>query len=273
MKMNNIINKVCVVGLGYIGLPTAVIIASNGTITIGCDTNRRIVSSINACKSPISEPNVEEALKDAVSKGTLKAQEIPCEADIFIIAVPTPLSVEKKEPDLQYVFDAVKSICPFLKEGNLVIIESTIPVGTTDKASELISQERPDLITPKEGHKLHNIFIAHCPERVLPGNIMVEIEKNDRVIGGITPKCAALAKDLYDQFVTGNCLIATSARSAELTKLAENSFRDVNIAFANELSVICDSSGIDVWEIIKLANRHPRVNIFESALYKLGVTA
>lgn len=261
--MSEHVYTACVVGLGYIGLPTAITLASNGINTVGCDINLETVNAINGCKSPIVEPKIEEALTQAIIEGNLRAQQHPCRAEIFIIAVPTPLSEKTKEPDLTYVLGAIRSICGLLKVGDLIIIESTIPVGSTDEIAKLISKQRPELVVPTEGCDHQDIYIAHCPERVLPGDIMRELTENDRVIGGITPRCAVAAKKLYERFVLGECIVASSARTAELTKLAENSYRDINIAFANELSIICDTSKIDVWEVIRLANRHPRVDILQ----------
>lgn len=261
--MKEVMHTVCVLGLGYIGLPTAITLASHGIKTTGCDINQETVDLINVGQCPIVEPEISEALIKVLADERLHAQRNPSAADTFIIAVPTPLIQSTKEPDLTYVFNAVRSICKLLKVGDLIIIESTVPVGTTDEVAKFISKERPDLVVPTEDCDYQELFIAHCPERVLPGNIMRELIKNDRVIGGITPRCAAAAKKLYERFVEGECIVASSAKAAELTKLAENSFRDVNIAFANELSIICDRSEINVWEVIKLANRHPRVDILQ----------
>ncbi len=253
--------KICVVGLGYIGLPTAVVIAKTGIHTIGVDIDQRIVEAINSGNAHVSEPNLGNALNEALKKGFFKAFTVPTVADVFIIAVPTPLTAEEKKPDLSFVRSATKSICPHLKAGDLIILESTVPVGTTERMLSWISEERPDLQIPNNEGLLQDIFVAFCPERVLPGRIMDEIISNDRVIGGITRECAERARSLYRNFVSGECVIASHSRVAELTKLSENSFRDVNIAFANELSMICGELKVDIWEVLKLANRHPRVNM------------
>lgn len=239
-------------GLGYIGLPTAVVFAQTGRMVIGVDVNEHIVSQINQGKSPIDEPDITQALLQAVSSGKFFATQTPEPADVFIIAVPTPL-LKNNQPDLSYIKNAIKMIAPLLKQGNLVVLESTSPIGTTEQVYQWLNKERADL---------PEIYLAYCPERVLPGNIMQEIFRNDRIIGGISPKSTEQAVSLYQLFVTGQC-IATDSRTAEMCKLTENSFRDVNIAFANELSMLCDQFSIDVWELIRLANLHPRVNILQ----------
>jgi len=245
--------KVVIMGLGYIGLPTAALIASKGIQVHGVDVNEKVVKTINEGQVHIVEPDLEGLVNHVVKKGYLKASTQPQEADVFLIAVPTPFKDDYR-PDLSYVKSAIKMIIPYFKEGNLVIVESTSPIGTTEKMFNLIFQERPDL----EG----KIYMAYCPERVLPGKILYELEHNDRVIGGINPESTKKAKEFYALFVKGE-LFETDAKTAEMCKLVENAYRDVNIAFANELSLICEKAGINVWELIKLANRHPRVNILQ----------
>ena len=252
-------NKVSVVGLGYIGLPTAAVIASRGVEVIGVDVSQHAVDTINQGKIHIVEPDLDMLVQSAVTTGKLRATIEPEPADVFLIAVPTPFSNGYK-PDVSYIEAAVKKIAPVLQKGNLVILESTSPVGTTEKISEWMSEIRADLSFPHQNNEQADIYIAHCPERVLPGYVIQELVTNDRVIGGLTPRCAEQAKDLYQLFVKANCIV-TDSRTAEMAKLTENSFRDVNIAFANELSIICDKLKINVWELIQLANRHPRVNI------------
>lgn len=240
-------------GLGYIGLPTAALIAGNKTKVNGVDVNPKVVETINKGKVHIVEPDLEAAVSKAVKEGYLQAHLEPKEADAYLIVVPTPFK-EKNEPDISYVEAATKAILPLLKEGDLYIIESTSPIGTTEKMRDLIFGSRPEL----EG-KIH---MAYCPERVLPGNVMYELVHNDRVIGGIDAESTERAVAFYAAYVTGE-LHKTNARTAEMCKLVENSSRDVQIAFANELSLICDKADINVWELIKLANRHPRVNILQ----------
>jgi UDP-N-acetyl-D-mannosaminuronic acid dehydrogenase len=253
---------VSVIGLGYIGLPTSVMLASRGVDVIGVDKNKKIVDIINQGKIHIVEPELDILVREVVKKNQLKAVIEPEKADVFIVAVPTPFK-DNYKPDLSYIKSASKAIAPLLEKGNLVILESTSPVGTTEKMMEWMKKERPDLNFPEFGNSNHyDISIAHCPERVLPGQVILELVENDRIIGGITNRCAEKARDLFKIFVKSDCLI-TDCRTAELSKLVENSFRDVNIAFANELSLICDKLDINVWEIIKLANRHPRVNILK----------
>lgn len=251
------------IGMGYIGLPTAAAFASAGKKVIGVDINQAAVDTINQGKIHIVEPDLDDVVKTAVATGHLRATTVPEAADAFLIAVPTPFKGDH-EPDVSYVEAAVRSIAPVLKQGDLVILESTSPVGTTEDVAQWLSEERPDLIPPPFNvqNPVLNINLAYCPERVLPGKIMQELVNNDRVIGGITPRCSERAIELYQTFVKGEC-IPTTARTAEMCKLTENSFRDVNIAFANELSIICDKLDINVWELIKLANRHPRVNILQ----------
>ena len=253
--------KISVVGLGYIGLPTASIFASRGKTVVGVDVNLHAVQTINQGKIHIVEPGLADIVRQAVTKGLLRAVTEPEPADAFLIAVPTPFK-EGHQPDLSYIESATKLIAPVLKKGDLVILESTSPVGTTERMAEWLAKARPDLSFPQNTGENSDICIAHCPERVLPGKILHELVHNDRVIGGITPRCSEVAAKLYRIFVEGECIL-TNSRTAEMCKLTENSFRDVNIAFANELSIICDKQGIDVWELIRLANRHPRVNILQ----------
>ncbi|CAM3880608.1 UDP-N-acetyl-D-mannosamine dehydrogenase [Rheinheimera salexigens] len=252
-------SRVSVIGLGYIGLPTAAVIASRGVEVIGIDVSEHAVNTINQGKVHIVEPDLDMLVQAAVTTGKLRASLIPEPAEAFLIAVPTPFK-EGKVPDLSFIEIALKTIAPVIEKGNLIILESTSPVGTTDKISQWLAELRPDLVMPHQDMDHADVFIAHCPERVLPGRVLQELVSNDRIIGGITDRCAQRAIDLYSLFVRGDC-IKTNARTAEMAKLTENSFRDVNIAFANELSMICDHLKINVWELIKLANRHPRVNI------------
>ena len=252
-------NKICVIGLGYIGLPTAAVFARSGIEVIGVDVNPNVVDMINTGKAHIVEADLDELLHSVIENGSLKASLQAEEADAYLIAVPTPFKGDH-EPDLTYVEEAVRSIAPYVKEGSLLVLESTVPPGATQKMVEWLEDIRPDL--KEKGGAGVAYYAAHCPERVLPGQVLIELVVNDRIIGGTTQKCSEYAQSLYQLFVEGNCVI-TSARTAELAKLTENSFRDVNIAFANELSVICDKLDIDVWELISLANRHPRVNILQ----------
>jgi UDP-N-acetyl-D-mannosaminuronic acid dehydrogenase len=245
--------EVVMMGLGYIGLPTAALIAQNETYVHGVDINPSIVKIINEGKIHIVEPDLDIAVAKAVRKGYLKADIKPVEANTYLIVVPTPFKA-KNEPDISFVEAATKAIIPLLKEGDLYIIESTSPIGTTEKMMSLIYSERPELI--------EKLYIAYCPERVLPGNVMYELVNNDRVIGGVNEASTEKAIQFYDQFITGD-LHRTNARTAEMCKLVENSSRDVQIAFANELSLICDKADINVWELIELANKHPRVNILQ----------
>jgi len=257
--INKKFNTISVIGLGYIGLPTAAVIASRGINVIGVDVSQEAVEIINQGKIHIVEPDLDMLVQSAVTTGKLKATLIPEPADAFIIAVPTPFK-DGHKPDLTFIESAVKKIVPVLKKGDLLILESTSPVGTTEKMGEWMAEIRDDLVFPHQSSDNPDIHLAHCPERVLPGYIIQELVANDRVIGGITQQCALEAEALYKIFVKGSCLI-TDARTAEMAKLTENSFRDVNIAFANELSIICDKLKINVWELISLANRHPRVNV------------
>lgn len=247
--------KVCVVGLGYIGLPTAALLASNGHQVLGVDINRKAVDTINSGLIHIVEPDLDAYVQAAVAHGNLRADMSPSTADVFIIAVPTPFHEggEIPQPNVDIVLDATRSIAPFVRPGNLIILESTSPVGTTRQMAEVLRSFGVDI---------DELFIAYCPERVLPGKIMTELVENDRVVGGLTPEASRIVADFYRGFVRGDVL-ETEAACAEMCKLTENSFRDVNIAFANELSMICDNQGIDVWKVIALANRHPRVNILQ----------
>ena len=253
--------RISVIGLGYIGLPTAAIIASRGVDVIGVEVNQHTVDIINQGEIHIVEPDLDIVVRSSVQTGKLKATITPEPADAFMIAVPTPFK-DNHQPDLSYIEAAAKAIAPVLEKGNLVILESTSPVGTTEKIAKWLEQARPDLTFPLDGRENADINVAHCPERVLPGYVLQELVSNDRVVGGLTTACAKKAVTLYELFVKGDCLI-TNARTAEMAKLTENSFRDVNIAFANELSLICDTLNINVWELVKLANRHPRVNILK----------
>lgn len=252
---------ISVIGLGYIGLPTATAFAARQIRVIGVDVNAKAVETINRGQIHIVEPELDMVVRAAVTEGFLRATTTPEPADAFLVAVPTPFKGDH-EPDLSYIEAAAKSIAPVLKKGDLVILESTSPVGATEQMAEWLAAARPDLTFPQQAGEQSDIRVAHCPERVLPGQVMRELVENDRVIGGMTPKCSDAAAALYKIFVQGECVI-TNARTAEMCKLTENSFRDVNIAFANELSLICDKLGINVWELIRLANRHPRVNILQ----------
>lgn len=252
---------VSVIGLGYIGLPTSAMFASRQIKVIGVDVNQAAVDTINQGKIHIVEPDLDIVVHAAVTEGYLRATTKPEAADAFIIAVPTPFK-EGNKPDLKYIKAACDAIAPVLSVGNLVILESTSPVGATEKMAQWLAEARPELTFPQNAGEQADINIAHCPERVLPGQVMRELIDNARIIGGMTPKCAQRSVELYRSFVKGECII-TDARTAEMAKLTENSFRDVNIAFANELSIICDKLKIDVWELIRLSNLHPRVNILQ----------
>jgi len=254
-------STISVIGLGYIGLPTAAAFASRQKQVVGVDINTRAVETINRGEIHIVEPDLDRVVKEAVEGGFLRASTTPVEADAFLIAVPTPFKGDH-EPDMAFVEAAAKSIAPVLKKGALVILESTSPVGATEQMAQWLADARPDLRFPQQAGEQADINIAYCPERVLPGQVMVELIKNDRVIGGMTPVCSERASALYKIFLEGECVV-TNSRTAEMCKLTENSFRDVNIAFANELSLICADQGINVWELISLANRHPRVNILQ----------
>jgi len=244
--------KICVIGLGYIGLPTAALLANRGYSVHGVDVVPSTVDTINQGKIHIVEPDLDTFVRAAVNSGNLKASLTPDIADVFIIAVPTPFH-EGYVPNVDYVVSATKAIAPFVKEGDIVILESTSPVGTTDLVGDTLKEE---------GIDTSKLYIAHCPERVLPGHIMRELVENDRIVGGLTPEATDQTVEFYKTFVSG-AVLSTDARTAEMAKLTENSFRDTNIAFANELSILCDKFGIDVWELIKLTNRHPRVNVLQ----------
>ena len=257
---------VSVVGLGYIGLPTAAVMASRGQTVIGIDVASHVVETINAGRVHIVEPDLERVVQDVVKVGRLRATVKPEPSDAFVVAVPTPFRTMEDgatpEPDLSYIKSAAQMIAPVLKTDDLVILESTSPVGATEQLAVWLAEARPDLTFPQTEGESSDIRVAHCPERVLPGHVLKELVSNDRVVGGMTARCAERAVELYRLFVEGECIV-TDCRTAEMAKLTENSFRDVNIAFANELSLICDRMGIDVWELIRLANRHPRVNILQ----------
>ncbi|KAB8310617.1 UDP-N-acetyl-D-mannosamine dehydrogenase [Rahnella sp. Lac-M11] len=254
-------NTISVIGLGYIGLPTAAAFASRQKKVVGVDINQHAVETINRGAIHIVEPDLDTLVKQAVEGGFLRAVTQPEPADAFLIAVPTPFMGDHL-PDMKYVESAARSLAPVLKKGDLIILESTSPVGATEQMAAWLAEVRPDLSFPQQAGEQADINIAYCPERVLPGQVMVELIKNDRVIGGMTSVCSQRASDLYNIFLKGECVV-TNSRTAEMCKLTENSFRDVNIAFANELSLICDAQGINVWELISLANRHPRVNILQ----------
>ncbi len=254
--------SICIIGLGYIGLPTAAVFAKHGMNIKGVDINQYAVDTINQGRIHIEEPGLEELVKDAVDKNLLKAYTTPQKADAFIMAVPTPFKGEDHEPNLDYIEAATRALAKVLEKGNLVILESTSPVGTTEKMSAWLAEERPDLTFPQGAGEDSDIRVTHCPERILPGQMIRELIENDRIIGGMTPKCSAYATALYKTFVEGECT-ETSVRIAEMSKLTENASRDVSIAFANELSLLCDKMDIDVWELIEMANKHPRVNILQ----------
>lgn len=256
---------VAMIGLGYIGLPTAAVIARNGLRVRGVDVRQDVVDTINAAGVHIEEKNLDALVRDVVGRGLLSASiEVPT-AEVFVIAVPTPFK-DDHQPDLSYVLSALERIAPQVRPGNTIVLESTSPVGTTQRLAERLAELRPNLAVPGcegvEGRRAHDVHIAYCPERVLPGRIIEELVSNDRVIGGLTAACAERAAAFYQRFVEGGCL-QTRAGTAEMVKLAENSYRDVNIAFANELSLIAEDMDIDVWEVIRLANRHPRVSILQ----------
>jgi UDP-N-acetyl-D-mannosaminuronic acid dehydrogenase len=260
---DKLFKRISVVGLGYIGLPTAAMFASRKIEVVGVDVNQLTVDTINQGKVHIVEPDLDMVVQAAVKEGYLRATTKAEPAEVFLIAVPTPFRGEYHEPDLSYIEAAAKAVAPNLEPGNLVILESTSPVGATEAMADWLAMARPDLSFPQNAGESSDVRVAHCPERVLPGKVLQELVTNDRVIGGMTPLCSARASELYREFVTGECVIASSPRVAEMAKLTENSFRDVNIAFANELSLICDELEMDVRELIGLANRHPRVNILQ----------
>ncbi|RXH09187.1 UDP-N-acetyl-D-mannosamine dehydrogenase [Bradyrhizobium guangzhouense] len=250
-----------VVGLGYIGLPTAALFAQRGLSVTGVDVNKAVVDSVNKGRIHIVEPDLDGLVQKVVATGALKAVSTPEPSEAFIIAVPTPLG-EHNKPDVSFVFDAAKSIAPFLKKDDLVIIESTCPVGTTKQVSGYLADLRPDLTFPHDHGEDSDVLVAYSPERVLPGRILIELIHNDRSVGGLSRRSSEMAGSLYTQIVEGNVLL-TSAEAAELVKLTENSFRDVNIAFANELALVCEELKLNCWEIIELANKHPRVSILQ----------
>ena len=253
--------RVCVIGLGYVGLPTAAILANRGFHVVGVDVNAETVSMVNEGRAHFSEPDLDVMVRGAVAAGRLRAAATADRADVFLVTVPTPFTADRR-PDLSFLRSAAHSIAPVLDDSNLIVIESTSPVGTTQAFSEWLAEVRPDLSLPHRDGEDAQVRLAHSPERVLPGRILVELVQNDRVIGGLSARCARRAAAFYETFVNGKCLI-TDARTAELVKLVENSYRDVNISFANEISVVCDRLGIDAWEVLRLANRHPRVDILK----------
>ncbi|MDC3081843.1 UDP-N-acetyl-D-mannosamine dehydrogenase [Paracoccaceae bacterium] len=254
--------SVVVMGLGYIGLPTAALLASKGYRVTGVDVDNKVVETVNAGKVHIVEPGLNSLVHTVTSGGKLVANLEPVPADIFIITVPTPVTEDNNKPDLSYVMKATDTIIPVLKKGNLVILESTSPIGTMIKVMERVKRKKKELYS-RHYDGIEPINFAYCPERVLPGKIIHELIENDRVIGGISEKCSQAAQKFYKTFVKGRCIISTSSKTAELTKLVENSYRDLNIAFANQLSLICEENDLNVWELIELANLHPRVNILE----------
>jgi len=253
--------RISVVGLGYIGLPAAVILASRGVDVIGVDSNPQMVAAINNGKVHIKEPMLDIAVHSVVTTGRLKAVTHPKPAQAFLITVPTPLNTDRIA-DLSYIRTAAVSLAPVLEAGNLVVLESTSPVGTTEQMSRWLAEARSDLTFPQQAGENADILVAYCPERVMAGNVMHELIENDRIIGGMSLKSSERAIELYKIFLEGECLV-TDVRTAEMVKLAENAFRDLNLAFANELSLICDQMGINVWELIRLANHHPRVDILK----------
>ncbi|WP_199798175.1 UDP-N-acetyl-D-mannosamine dehydrogenase [Aurantiacibacter aquimixticola] len=253
--------KICTVGLGYIGLPTAAMLASRGHEVVGLDVNESVVDAVNAGQAHFQEPDLQMLLSASVETGRLRATTNAESAEFFLIAVPTPL-VEGNGPDMSFVEAAARTIAPVLEKGNVVILESTSPVGSTERLADIFAEERPDLVFPRyrDEDRDADVALCHCPERILPGQMLRELVSNDRIIGGLTTACANKAARLYQSFVMGTCYV-TDSRVAELCKLSENAYRDVNIAFANELSVICDTLGTDIWQVRELANQHPRVNI------------
>jgi len=249
-----------IIGLGYIGLPTASMFASSGVRVHGVDINRTTVDTINRGKAHIEEGDLDDLVASVVGSGRLSAHTEYMPADAYIIAVPTPVSHDAvRNPDLSYVLAAGRSIAPHLRKGNLVILESTSPVGTTEQLRDVLAELRPDLVFPGQRDEV-DVHLAYCPERIIPGRMLRELVENDRIIGGMTPRCGELAAALYGRFVKGECLL-TDNRTAEMVKLTENAYRDVNIAFANELSMVCDELSIDAWDVIGFSNRHPRVSI------------
>jgi len=253
------IKTVSIIGLGYIGLPTAATIASRGIKVIGVDVNEQIVNKLNAGQAHFSEPDLDALLSATVATGQLRAVTEPQTADAYLITVPTPFNADHSA-DLSYIESAGRALAKVLQKGNLVVLESTSPIGTTDKLCNWLAEERPDLSFPNQDSKKPDINMAYCPERIIPGHMLYELVENARIIGGMTPKCTERAKELYSTFVLAE-LFPTTAHTAELVKLMENSYRDVNIAYANEMAGLCDKYGLNVWEAIKLANKHPRVDI------------
>ncbi|MBB3275588.1 MULTISPECIES: UDP-N-acetyl-D-mannosamine dehydrogenase [unclassified Pseudoxanthomonas] len=252
---------VCVIGLGYIGLPTAAMFASAGKRVSGVDISKRIVDAVNGGEAHFEEAGLSELVEESVGSGRMRAMPTPIPADAFVIAVPTPLDHGNHEPDISFVEAAGRSLAPVIGRGNLIVLESTSPVGTTARLARLLAELRPDLKFPTgDSHDVPDVNMAYCPERIIPGKMLQELVENDRIVGGMTSSCTERASSLYRSFVRGSC-IGSDDRTAELCKLVENSFRDVNIAFANELSMICGDLGIDVQNVIRLANHHPRVNI------------
>ena len=248
-------------GLGYVGLPTAAILAAKGVEVVGVDTDPERVAQVNAGVAPIGEPDLDALLRSVISSGRLRATVEMCAADVFVIAVPTPLTRDR-EPDLSHLRQATNAVARVLEPDNLVLLESTSPIGTTEVLSRELAALRPDLSFPHVAGERSDIRVAYSPERVLPGQILAELVNNERVVGGITRACTQAAIALYGRFVSGNCL-ATTARTAELVKLAENAYRDLNIAFANEVSLVCSAHDLNPWEVIELANRHPRVDVLQ----------
>lgn len=259
--MSDSFNTVCMVGLGYIGLPTAAVMASRGLQVIGLDVNQSAVNTINEGNVHIVEPDLDIVVRSVVTTGNLKATTRAEAADAFLIAVPTPFKDDHK-PDLSYIQSAALAIAPVIQAGNLVVLESTSPVGTTEKLAQWLAEARPDLSFPQQAGELADVQLAYCPERVLPGYVLQELVNNDRIIGGMSKRASQQARALYKTFVKGDCL-ETTARTAELCKLTENAYRDVNIAFANEMSLVCEPLDVNVWDLISLSNRHPRVNILQ----------
>ena len=250
---------VCVIGLGYVGLPTAAVIANRGIEVVGVDTDDNVVEELGRGETHIVEPDLDILVRSAIASGNLTIRAKPVEADVFVIAVPTPFT-DRRTANLEHLETAARDLAPVLKSGDLVVLESTSPVGTTGQLATWLAEARADLSFPVDGGETCDVHVAHSPERVLPGRVLLEVVDNERVIGGLTPACGERAKTFYATFVKGDCHV-TDARTAELVKLAENAYRDTNIAFANEMANVCEELGIDVWSLVELANRHPRVNI------------